>query len=137
LLFIPMWAANPLFWSGLAHLYTGQYRAARNAGLAALFLSLSQSWMVYRELRVGYFAWVGSMVLLTAAGWCGQLRCCPIHGSCGACEATRIAARFASRPPYLNSASLVPDAFTLPLSPAPPHGCCGSSGQWWGRAPGY
>src|SRR5262249_19047678 len=70
-LFIPMWAANPFLCAGLVHLYLGQYRSARNVGLAALFLSLSQSWMVFRELRVGYFAWVGSMALLTAAGCCG------------------------------------------------------------------
>jgi hypothetical protein len=94
LLFIPMWAANPVFWSGLAHLYLGQYRSARNAGLAALFLSLSQAWMVYRELRVGYFAWVGSMALLAVAGFCGGYGKQPPCQSRNAGEATRIAARF-------------------------------------------
>jgi hypothetical protein len=101
LFFVPMWAANPAFWSGLAHLYQGQYRSARNAGLAALLLSLSQSWMVYRELRVGYLAWVGSMALLAVAGWCGQLGRMSAQGPKSAGEATRIAARFAASRPAL------------------------------------
>ena len=69
---LPMWLANPFFWSGLAGLCRGEYRAARKAGLAGLVLALSECWLFSKGLRVGYFTWAGSMALLAVAGWCGQ-----------------------------------------------------------------
>lgn len=89
---LPMWLANPFFWSGLAGLCRGEYRSARKAGLAGLVLALSECWLFFEGLRVGYFAWVGSMALLAVAGWCGQPRQSSI-GAGNAGEATRIASR--------------------------------------------
>jgi hypothetical protein len=71
---IPMWLANPLFWLGLALLMRRQWHGARFYGLLAVVLGLSESWMYGKELAVGYILWVGSMVLLTVAGWCGCRR---------------------------------------------------------------
>jgi hypothetical protein len=104
---MPMWFANPVFWSGLGLLYQGKYAAAGRTGLRAVVLALSECWLFSEGLRVGYFAWVGSMALLAVAGWCGQERDWP-HGLRGAGEASRIAARFvakqvASRTPCLPS----------------------------------
>jgi hypothetical protein len=101
---IPMWFANPFFWAGVALLSQGKYASAGKAGLVALVLALSECWLFAQGLQVGYYAWVGSMALLAAAGWCGAAegRDGPVHGTRGAGEATRIAARFgASRPPFL------------------------------------
>jgi hypothetical protein len=70
----PMWLANPLFWSGLAGLCRGEYRSAWKAGLTGFILALSECWLFAKGLRVGYFAWAGSMALLAVAGWCGQRR---------------------------------------------------------------
>jgi hypothetical protein len=94
---IPMWLANPLFWSGLLLLSQGKRAAAGKAGLTAVALALSQCWLFWPGLRVGYFAWVGSMGLLAVAGWCGgQERQAAVPESRGAGEASRIAARFRS-----------------------------------------
>jgi hypothetical protein len=68
---IPMWLANPGFWLGLLLLYQGKHAAAAKAGLLATALALSECWMFWPALRVGCFAWVGSMGLLAVAGWCG------------------------------------------------------------------
>jgi hypothetical protein len=101
---IPMWLANPVFWSGLTLLSQGKYRSARKAGLLGLVLALSECWLFSKGLRVGYFAWVASMALLAAAGWWGQLGHGPVHGPRVPGEATRIAARFtACRSPRMPS----------------------------------
>jgi hypothetical protein len=71
-IFLPMWAANPAFLVGLAWLSQGRYKSNGNAGLLALALALSESWMFYPELGVGYFTWVASMAVLAVAGWCGH-----------------------------------------------------------------
>ena len=95
---IPMWFANPFFWAGVALLSQGKYRSAGKAGLVALVLALSECWLFAEGLQVGYYAWVGSMALLSAAGFCGAAegRDGPAHGSRGAGEAARIAARWAT-----------------------------------------
>ena len=100
---IPMWLANPFFWSGLTLLAQGKYRSARNAGLVALVLALSECWLFAEGLQVGYFVWVSSMASLAVAGWWGQLQPYSAQGTRGAGEASRIAARLAaSRPPNLS-----------------------------------
>jgi hypothetical protein len=68
---IPMWLANPMFWLGLALLSGRRWQGACFYGLLALVLGLSESWMFWDQLTVGYFLWVGSMALLALAGWCG------------------------------------------------------------------
>jgi hypothetical protein len=68
---IPMWLANPVFWSGLTLLSQGKYASAGKTGLLALVLALSECWL-FNDLRVGYYAWVGSIALLAAAGWWGS-----------------------------------------------------------------
>jgi hypothetical protein len=73
IVFIPMWFANPVFWLGTVFLFQHQWRAACRYGLVALALGLSEAWIVWRELTVGYFFWVGSMALLAVAGWFGWL----------------------------------------------------------------
>ena len=65
---IPMWLANPVFWYGLHCLFGGRLDAAAKAGLVALLLALSESWLFWGELRVGYVAWVGSMAALALVG---------------------------------------------------------------------
>ena len=60
---IPMWAANLALWLGLAELSLGRYRRAGLAGLVALVLAASESWLFVGELQVGFFAWVGSMAM--------------------------------------------------------------------------
>jgi hypothetical protein len=95
---IPMWAANLVFWAGLAELCLGRYRSAGLAGLVAVVLALSECWMFTAELRVGYFVWVGSMALLAFVGLCGTEENRPRWparvGSNIAGAATRIASRF-------------------------------------------
>jgi hypothetical protein len=71
---IPMWLANPLFWLGLGLLFGRQWQAARFYGILAMALGLSESWLFWNELSAGYFLWVGSMSLLTLAGWSAELR---------------------------------------------------------------
>jgi hypothetical protein len=97
---IPMWAANPVFWCGLAYLSAGRYRSAGKAGLAALLLALSESWMFWGELEIGYWIWAGSMAVLAVAGlYAGgterRPQCWPaLPGWRTLCEAGRIASRF-------------------------------------------
>jgi hypothetical protein len=81
---IPIWLANPFFWSGLTLLAEVKYASARNAGLVALLLALSEAWP----------CWPG-------AGWFGEEQT-SLSETRGAGEASRIAARFAAaRPPFL------------------------------------
>src|SRR5262249_41227117 len=102
---LPMWLANPVFWSGLVLLSRGEYGPAGKRGLVAFVLALSECSLFAEGLQVGYFLWVGSMAVLAAAGWWGHVRSRPVEGTRGAGEASRIAARLAaSRPPYLSSA---------------------------------
>ena len=67
----PMWAANPVFWFGLSRLSQGRYHAAGAAGLVALLLALSESWLC-GNLEAGYFVWAGSMAVLALAGLCRE-----------------------------------------------------------------
>jgi hypothetical protein len=94
----PMWAANPVFWFGLAKLFQGHYRSAAKAGLLALLLALSECWMFWGELAAGYFLWSGSMAVLAVAGWWGSRDGGPPRQILGArwcvAEATQIASRF-------------------------------------------
>jgi hypothetical protein len=98
--FLPMWAANPVFWIGLGRLFQGRHGSASRAGLAALLLALSESWMFGRELGVGYLVWVGSMAVLVVAGACGRrdempVRCLPARPPVPAAgEGVRIASRW-------------------------------------------
>jgi hypothetical protein len=66
--------------------------------VVAVLLALSESWLFGLELRVGYFAWVGSMGLVALAGLCAEerrRRPAPWPASRPAVEeASRIAARF-------------------------------------------
>jgi hypothetical protein len=99
---VPMWAANPVFWIGLGKLYQGEYRTARTLGVVALLLALSECWLFSEDLRVGYFAWVGSMAGLALAGWWGTPPRWPVLAeSERPGEASRIAARFPSMRPGL------------------------------------
>ena len=70
---LPMWLANPVFWFGVVRLAQGRYHSAGQAGRVALLLALSECWMFYDKLAVGYFVWVGSMVLLAAVGRFGEV----------------------------------------------------------------
>jgi hypothetical protein len=98
MVFIPMWAANLALWLGLAELSLGRYRRAGLAGLVALVLVASECWLFVGELRAGFFAWVGSMVLLALVGLCGAEQNRPRWpvqvGTNFAGEASRIASRF-------------------------------------------
>ncbi len=103
---VPMWAANLALWLGLAELSRGRYGTAGTAGLVAVVLAVSESWLFLGELRVGYFVWVGSMILLAFVGLCGAEQTRPRWpvqvGSNIEGEATRIASRFPAarhRPP--------------------------------------
>jgi hypothetical protein len=98
----PMWAANPVFWFGLSRLCQGRYQSAGTAGLVALILALSESWLC-GGLDVGYFLWAGSMAALALAGLCRELErqldsrqrwaaTLPLG------EASRIASQFHGRP---------------------------------------
>jgi hypothetical protein len=90
---VPMWAANPVFWVGLCRLCVGQYKSAATAAVVAVVLALS-GWWLFKDLSVGYFAWVGSMVLLAVAGfWMGYDEQGPGQSRVDG-EAARIAARF-------------------------------------------
>jgi hypothetical protein len=97
---IPMWAANPVFCFGLAYLSAGRYRSAARAGLAAVLLALSESWMFWGELDVGYWIWAGSMAVLAVAGLCAsgmesRMPSWPgLSGRRMVGEAARIASRF-------------------------------------------
>jgi hypothetical protein len=70
--YLPMWLANPVAWIGFARLLEGRRRSAGGAGLLAVLLAFSESWLFFRELRVGYFLWVGSMAVLAVAGLLGE-----------------------------------------------------------------
>jgi hypothetical protein len=65
---IPMWSANVLFWIGLTMLCGPRFEKAWALGLVALGLGLSESWMFWDELSVGYFLWIGSMAMLASSG---------------------------------------------------------------------
>ncbi len=91
---VPMWAANPVFWVGLARLCVGQYKSAANAAVVAVVLALSECWL-FKDLGVGYFAWIGSMALLAVAGFCQGYDEWPPPRLRNGGEAARIAAKFA------------------------------------------
>jgi hypothetical protein len=98
----PMWLANPVFWFGLSRLCQGRYHSAGTAGLVALVLALSESWLCGR-LDVGYFLWAGSMAVLALAGLCRELEeQLDLGRQWGAAltagEASRIASQFHGRP---------------------------------------
>ena len=77
----PMWAANPVLWYGFAKLFDQQWRPARNAGLLALALALSESWMFWDQVSVGYFLWIGSMLALMVVANCrGRPRAAGVGG---------------------------------------------------------
>jgi hypothetical protein len=67
-LFWPMWAANPVFWFGLVKAGNQRWEAARNAGVLAMMLAVSEAWMFLPNLGIGYYCWLGSMIALAAAG---------------------------------------------------------------------
>ena len=68
------WLANPVLWVGLMLLAKERWQGAARAGLVAALLAstplLTQDYL--HGLRIGYFAWLASMILLIAmslAGW--------------------------------------------------------------------
>jgi hypothetical protein len=98
-IYLPMWTANLVFWLGLGLLASGQRGSAGTAGLVALLLALSESWMVGGGLRVGYWMWAGSMGLLALAGLSPQPESRPRGSPTRSAalpvdEAYRIASRF-------------------------------------------
>jgi hypothetical protein len=66
--FWPMWAANPVVCFSLVKVFNQEWRAARKWGFFALGLALSESWMFWGSVKVGYFMWIGSMALIATAG---------------------------------------------------------------------
>jgi hypothetical protein len=64
----PMWAANPVLWFGLVKAANQRWEAARNAGVLAMLLAISEAWMFLPGLGVGYFCWLCSMIALATAG---------------------------------------------------------------------
>jgi hypothetical protein len=74
LVYIPMWLANPAMWFGCIRFGEGRWKAARNAGLLATLLGVSEIWFMDDQLEIGYYLWVGSMVLLASGGAIGAAR---------------------------------------------------------------
>src|SRR5262249_16238320 len=66
--FWPLWLANAVMVFGIIFLFGERWREARKAGLWALALALSESWLFWNSVRVGYFMWIGSMALLAIVG---------------------------------------------------------------------
>jgi hypothetical protein len=73
------WLANPVLWVGLILLAKGRWHGAARVGLVAALLAsiplLTQDY--HHGLRIGYFAWLASMILLIAlspAGWMALAR---------------------------------------------------------------
>lgn len=72
------WLPNPLLWIGIVFLAIGQGRRAAVLGLLALPAGLSCAFDAdtfrfrFHEFQAGYYCWLASMALLTAAGaWRG------------------------------------------------------------------
>jgi hypothetical protein len=74
---IPMWLANPMFWFSLSCFANRKFDAAATYGVCAVGLGLSESWMFWKGLSIGYFAWVGSMALLAGAAILLSRKCDP------------------------------------------------------------
>jgi hypothetical protein len=70
--FLPMWLANPVLWIGYVKAANQRWHAVTIAGVVALGLAMSESWVFWRQVNVGYFLWIGSMALLAAAGLAGS-----------------------------------------------------------------
>jgi hypothetical protein len=96
---VPVWAANLVFWIGLAQWSQGRYWSASMAGLVALSLGLLGVWMFKDGLKIGYWLWVGSMGVLALGGLCKEQDSQPRNRPSQAItrdagEASRIVARF-------------------------------------------
>ena len=68
LIYLPMWLANPLLWFGCICYRDGERSAARKAGTIATLLAISEVWLWDDPPEIGYYVWIGSMVLLAIAG---------------------------------------------------------------------
>jgi MYXO-CTERM domain-containing protein len=80
IVYLPMWLANPVLWLGCACAGDQGWRAARNAGLAAVLLAVSEVWLWDDPPELGYYLWVASMVALGLAGLIG-VYCLPSAGT--------------------------------------------------------
>jgi hypothetical protein len=67
-IFLPMWLADPVFWIGCLSYANGRFHAARNAGLTAAVLAVSEVWLWDDRPEIGYWIWLASMLLLAVAG---------------------------------------------------------------------
>src|SRR5437867_3204435 len=66
-LFLIFWSANLWLWLGAGGLVFGNQHLARGSGLLALAAALSVFVFIPpRDLLVGYYVWLASMVLLAA-----------------------------------------------------------------------
>jgi len=68
IVYLPMWLANPTLWFGCLRYGEGRWKSARNAGLLAVLLGVSEVWMWDGRPEIGYYLWMSSMVLLALAG---------------------------------------------------------------------
>jgi hypothetical protein len=75
---IVWWLPNPLMWVGIALLAIGRPGSAAFTGLLALAGALSVAFDTdalrfdFKDLREGYYCWLGSMAFVTMAGaWRG------------------------------------------------------------------
>lgn len=77
----PAWLANPTLWLGCWFLWKGRTRSALVAstfglglGLSALFFLFDASLVYRQQYLAGYYAWLGSFVLLTLGGITANFR---------------------------------------------------------------
>ena len=68
IIYLPMWLSNPVLWVGCGYCVDGRWTAARNCGLLAILLAISEVWFWDDPPEIGYYLWVASMVVLAVAG---------------------------------------------------------------------
>ena len=66
-IYLPMWLSNPVVWIGCGYCVDGRWKAARNCGLVAVLLAISEVLFWDDPPEIGYYLWVASMVMLAVA----------------------------------------------------------------------